>query len=205
MKRRNLSLKHYLRDRRGVAALESVLGAVVMVGVSALALDLYRLADTSTTLMHTAISLADTVSREEQAATEAELRQTMDAFVQGLSELLHGEQFPTANANFVVSAVYQRPGTPQLEALWTKEVVLLGPNQTRLTSCKSANQTNEIRINANANPITLPPGFTLTDSEIVIVAEVCVEQTSTAFPEPVYAYYIMPSWDDKLAKRLGAP
>ena len=43
------------------------------------------------------------------------------------------------------------------------------------------------------------------DREIVIVAEVCVERTSTAFPGPAYAHYIVPSRDDNLASRLGAP
>lgn len=203
MKLRNLGLKNYPRDRRGVASLESALGAVVMVTASLLALDLYRLADTQTTIMHVAVSVADTVSREEPPGlTETELRQKMDAFVQSLAELLHKEQFPTSNANIVVAAVYKEPGTALPRALWSKEVVLLGPTNTPLTACQSANQTNEIKI--HTNPATLPADFTMADDEIVIVAEVCVEGTSTAFPEAVYAHYIVPSRDDDLASRLGA-
>ena len=196
------SLKNYPRDRRGGASIESALGTVVMIAVSLLALDLYRLASAQTTIMHVAVSLADTVSREEPPGlTEAELRQKMDAFVQGLSELLHEEQFSTANANFTVAAVYKDPGSASLTALWNKEVVLLGTTNP-LTSCESANQTNEIKL--ETNPVTLPAGFTMTDREIVIVAEVCVERTDTAFPGEAYAHYIVPSRDDNLATRLGA-
>ena len=124
MKSKNPSLKNYLHDRRGVAAIEAALGIVAMLTASLLAFDLYRLASTQTTIMHAVVSLADTVSRDEPPGlTEAELRQKMDAFVQSLSELLHQEQFPTANANFIVAAVYKDPGPPaSLTALWSKEV-----------------------------------------------------------------------------------
>ena len=204
MKWKNPSLKNYLRDRRGVASIEAALGIVAMLTASLLAFDLYRLASAQTTIMHVAVSLADTVSRDEPPGlTEAELRQKMDAFVQSLSELLHQEQFPTANANFIVAAVYKDPGPPaSLTALWSKEVVLLGTTNP-LTSCKPANQTNEIKI--DTNPVTLPAKFLpMADREIVIVAEVCVERTGTAFPGEVYAHYIVPSRDDDLAPRLGA-
>lgn len=198
-------LKNYLRDRRGVAAIEFALGAVVMVSASLLALDLYRLASSQTTVAHVAISLADTVSRAEPPGlTEAQLRQKMTDFVESLSELLHEEQFPTSNANFVVAAVYKDPGPPaSITALWSKEEVLLPDTTSPLTSCAPANQTNEIEI--HTSPVTLPADFTMADREIVIVAEVCVERTNTAFPGPTYAHYIVPSRDDSLASRLGAP
>ncbi len=204
------SLKHYPRDRRGAAAIELALGTVVMVAASLLALDLYLLAGMQTTTTHVAVSLADTVSRKEPAPpapgglTETQLRRKMSDFVQSLSDLLHEEQFPTANASFVVAAVYKNPGPPaSLTALWSKEVVVLSDAASPLTSCAAANQTNEIKI--HANPITLPAGFTMADREIVIVAEVCVERTNTAFPGPAYAHYIVPSRDDSLASRLSAP
>jgi len=198
-------LKNSLRDQRGVAAIEFAFGTVVMVSASLLALDLYRLAGMQTTTAHIAVSLADTVSRAEPPGlTEAQLRQKMTDFVESLSELLHEEQFPTLNAYFVVAAVYKDPGPPaSLTALWSKEEVVLPDTTNPLTSCASANQTNEIKI--HTNPVTLPADFTMADREIVIVAEVCVERTNTAFPGPAYAHYIVPSRDDSLASRLGAP
>ncbi len=202
MKWKNVGLKNYLGDWRGVASIEGAFGTVVMIAVSLVALDLYRLASAQTTTMHIAVSLADTVSREEPLGlTEAELRQKMNAFVQSLSELLHEEQFPTANANFTVAAVYKDPGSASLTALWSKEVALLGTTDP-LTSCGPANQTNEIKL--DTDPVALPAEFTMADRETVIVAEVCVERTGTAFSGEVYAHYIVPSRDDNLATRLGA-
>ena len=130
----------------------------------------------------------------------------MSSFVWTLSNLLHEEQFPTSNARFTVAAVYKDPGPPaSLTVLWSSPVVL--PSITSpLTSCAPANQTNEI--NLETNPVTLPAGFAMADMEdreIVIVAEVCVERTGTAFPGPTYAHYIVPSRDDNLATRLSAP
>ena len=195
------SLKNYQRDRRGVATLESAFGAVVMIAASLLALDLYRLASVQTATVHVAVSLADTVSRAEPPGlTQAELRQKMDDFVQSLSELLHEEQLPTFNASFVVAAVYKAPGSASPDALWSKEVVLLDTDP--LTSCKPANQTNEIKL--GTAPVVLPAEFSMEDREVVIVAEVCVERTNTAFPGSTYAHYIVPSRDDDLASRLGA-
>ena len=207
MKIKNLSLKNYLRNRRGAASIEAALGTVVMVAASLLALDLYRLASTQTTITHVAVSLADTVSRREpRGLTEAQLRLKMTYFVWSLSNLLHEEQFPTANARFAVAAVYKDPGPPAaLTVLWSRAEVLSGTTSP-LTSCAPANQTNEIQL--ETNPVTLPTGFAMADMEdreIVIVAEVCVERTITAFPGPAYAHYIVPSRDDNLATRLSAP
>ena len=198
-------LKNYPRDRRGAAAIELALGTVVMIAASLLALDLYRLAGMQTTTTHVAVSLADTVSRKEPSGlTQAQLRQTMNDFVQNLSKLLHEEQFPTSNASFVVAVVYKDPGPPaSLTALWSKEEVVLPDATSSLTDCAPANQTNEIKI--HTNPVTLPTDFSMADREIVIVAEVCVERTNTAFPGPAYAHYIVPSRDDNLATRLSAP
>ena len=206
MKIKNPRLKNYLRNRRGAASIEAALGTVVMVAASLLALDLYRLASAQTTTAHIAVSLADTVSRAEPPGlTERQLRRKMSSFVWTLSDLLHEEQFPTANARFAVAAVYKDPGPPAaLTVLWSSPVVL--PSITSpLTSCAPANQTNEIQL--ETSPVTLPTAFTnaMADGEIVIVAEVCVERTITAFPGPAYAHYIVPSRDDFLATRLSAP
>jgi len=201
------SLKNYLRSQRGGASIESALGTVVMIAASLLALDLYRLASTQTTTMQVAVSLADTVSRKEPVGlTEAQLRQRMTAFIQNMSDLLHEEQFPTSNTSVVAAAVYKNPGPPAaLTTLWSQQVTLLGTATSSLTSCSPASQTNEINI--HASPVTLPTNFTnaMQDREIVIVVEVCVERTRTAFPGATYAHYIVPSRDDGLASRLSAP
>ena len=74
MKIKNPRLKNYSRDRRGAASIEAALGTVVMVAASLLALDLYRLASTQTTITHVAVSLADTVSRREPPNPDSQKR-----------------------------------------------------------------------------------------------------------------------------------
>ena len=102
-----MKLKKYLRDRRGVASIECALGTVAMLTASLLALDLYRLSSTQTTTMHAAVTLADTVSRDEQLEAR---------FVQTLAKFLHQEQFPTSNVVFTGLRSVQEPRQPHSPA-----------------------------------------------------------------------------------------
>ena len=187
--------KHYLRDRRGVASIEAALGIVAMLTASLLALDLYRLASTQTTTLHAAVTLADTVSRDEQL----EVR-----FVQTLAKFLHQEQFPTQNVVFVVSAVYKSPTDPTAAptVLWTKTVEL-GPKDGQAPTLTSCSGGGEISIDTVNSPATLPDVFTMSLEELAIVAAVCVERTNTALPGAVYAHYIVPARVAQLATNLG--
>ena len=191
-----MHLKHYLRDRRGVASIEAALGTLAMLAASLLALDLYRLASTQTTTLHAAVTLADTVSRDEQL--EASLVRT-------LAKFLHQEQFPTLNVVFVVSAVYKNPDDPTASptVLWT-ETVELGPDDGQAPTLTSCSGEGEINIDTLNSPATLPDVFTMSLEELAIVAEVCVERTNTAMSGAVYAHYIVPARADNLATNLGA-
>ena len=193
------NLKNYLRNRRGVASIEAALGTVVILTASALALDLYRLASTQTTTLHAAVTLADTVSRDDQLEA---------GFVQTLAKFLHQEQFPTSNVVFVLSAVYKSPADPTASptVLWT-ETVVLGPEDGQVPTLTSCSGEWEISIDTLNNPATLPTVFTMADhgeKELAIVATVCVERTNTAMAGAVYAHYIVPARADNLATNLGA-
>ena len=191
-----MPLKNYLRNRRGVASIEAALGTVVILTASALALDLYRLASTQTTTLHAAVTLADTVSRDDQLEA---------GFVQTLAKFLHQEQFPTSNVVFVVSAVYKSPADPAASptVLWT-ETVELGPEDGQAPTLTSCSGEGEIDIDTLNNPATLPDVFTMSLEELAIVATVCVERTNTAMAGAVYAHYIVPARADNLATNLGA-
>ncbi len=190
------NLKNYLRNRRGVASIEAALGTVVILTASALALDLYRLASTQTTTLHAAVTLADTVSRDDQLEA---------GFVQTLAKFLHQEQFPTSNVVFVLSAVYKSPADPAASptVLWT-ETVVLGPEDGQAPTLTSCSGEWEISIDTLNNPATLPDVFTMSLEELAIVATVCVERTNTAMAGAVYAHYIVPARADNLATNLGA-
>ena len=191
-----MKLKKYLRDRRGVASIECALGTVAMLTASLLALDLYRLSSTQTTTMHAAVTLADTVSRDEQLEAR---------FVQTLAKFLHQEQFPTSNVVFTVSAVYKSPDNPTARptVLWT-ETVKLGPDDGQVPTLTSCSGEGEISIDTLNSPATLPDVFTMSLKELAIVAVVCVERTNTAIPGAVFAHYIVPSRAENLATNLGA-
>ncbi len=191
-----MPLKHYLRDRRGVASIEAALGTVAMLTASLLALDLYRLASTQTTTMHAAVTMADTMSRDEQLEALS---------VQRLAQFLHREQFPTSNVIFVLSAVYKNPDNPTASptVLWTERVVL-GPEDGQVPTLTSCSGEGEISIDTLNNSASLPDVFTMSLRELAIVAAVCVERTNTAMPGAVHAHYIVPARADNLATNLGA-
>lgn len=190
-----MKLKHYLRDRSGVTSIEAAFGTFVIIAASLLALDLYRLASTQTTTLHAAVTLADTMSRDEQL--EAGLVQT-------LAKFLHQEQFPTSNVVFVVSAVYKSPDdlTAAPTVLWA-ETVKLSPEDDQAPTLTSCSEEGEISIDALNNPATLTSVFPMSPEELVIVAEVCVERANTALAGAVYAHYIVPARLDRLAENLG--
>ena len=190
-----MQLKRYLRDRRGVTSIEAALGTAAMIAASLLALDLYQLASAQTTTMHAAVTLADTVSRDEQLEA---------GFVQTLATFLHQEQFPTSNVVFVVAAVYKSPDNPTAPptVLWT-ETVELGPEDGQPPTLTSCSEERELSIDTLNNPATLPDVFTMSLEELAIVAEVCVERTNTAMPGAVHAHYIVPARADNLAENLS--
>ena len=207
------NLKNYLRNRRGVASIEAALGTLAMLTASLLAFDLHQLASIQTTTLHAAVTLADSVSRDDQLEAD---------FVQKLAEFLHQEQFPTSNAVFVVSAVYKDPARPTHppSVIWTKTVVLgpetvvlglennmgvPGPDDSLGTPLTSCSGEREISIKLLNNRAKLPGAFVMPLNELAIVATLCVERASTtAFPGAVYAHYIVPARADNLATNLGA-
>ena len=190
-----MHLKHYLRNRRGVASIECALGTLVMLTSSLVALDLYRLASTQTTALHAAITLGDTMSRPAQLDADS---------VHMLAEFLHQEQFPTLNAAFVVSAVYKSPENPTEPptVLWTERVDLSSDDSEEPTP-NVCDDANEISAAGQGGAANLPDGFTMSLAELVLVVESCVERTNTAWPGAVYTYYIVPSRDDHLAQELA--
>lgn len=175
MKRKHL----WLRDCRGSVSIECAIGAVVMLTASALALDLYRLASTQATVMHSAVTVADSVSRDTE----------LDAmFIDTLAEFLYVDQFDPADAAFVISAFSHETGSTSV--LWTKEVFLGTDAATDLADCSQVSEHGSA---------SLPAELAMEDGEVVVVAEVCVER---AGEDRIYAHHILPSRADE-AGRAG--
>jgi len=151
--------RRFLRNTRGAAALESAIGAVVLVTASTLALNLYTSVATIPTGLNVSVTVADYVSREG-----APKRSEMAA----LATFLRGEFFPQADAAFVVTAVQGTTGGNQK---WTWSKLILAdssaPPDPDLATCS--------KVAGASNTATLPTVLALQAHEIVIAAEVCIK------------------------------
>lgn len=165
--------RRFLRNTRGVAALESAIGAVVLVTASALAFDLYMQVTMPPTGVNAAVTVADYVSREEKpAATQ----------IEALAKFLHQESFPQVAVAFVATAVQGKTAPQKPTTLWSK-VVAVGPNATSDTDLAACSQ-----VTGENNTATPPDALKLEADEIVIVAEVCVKQADGV----AYYHHILP-------------
>jgi len=175
----------FLRNTRGAAALESAIGAVVLVTTSTLAFDLYTRVTATATGLNVAVTVAEYVSREAQPK-----KSEIDA----LATFLHGKFFPQAAAAFVVVAVQGATGQNQ-QWTWTKQILVDSDasTDTDLDKCSKV---------AGANKKATPPAaLKLEKREIVIVAEVCVKRGD----EVSYSHHILPTRSDTVpAKPRGS-
>ncbi len=170
--------RQFLRNTRGAAALESAIGAVVLVTTSTLAFDLYTRATTTATGLNVAVTVADYVSLEK-APNASEMT--------ALATFLHGEFFPQADAAFVVTAVQGATGENQ-KWTWSKQILVdadASPDPD-LATCS--------QVAGAGNKATLPAALALEANEIVVVAEVCVKHAGGVS----YYHHILPPRFEKV-------
>ena len=163
----------FIRNRRGAAALECALGLVAMVSAWTLLFDLYQRADSQGVLLHTAAAFADYASRDDKVKAES---------LADLAAFLHAQQFPTAKASFVATAITKAAAKTQPNALWTKTIAI-NPDPTDTTPLPACSRVN------GKNSVVLPSVFTMSNGETIIVAEVCTGADDNA----TYAHYIVPT------------
>ncbi len=163
----------FLRNTRGAAALESAIGAVVLVTTSVLAFDLYTRATATATGLNVAVTVAEYVSREAKPKASE---------LAALAEFLHGKFFPQADAAFVVVAGQGSADPDQIWAEeWIKKDMFFGQNaSTDLAECSQV---------ARDGP---PAALGLEAGEIVVVAEVCVKHGDGVS----YYHHILPTRSD---------
>ena len=165
--------RQFLRNTRGAAALESAIGAVVLVTASTLAFDLYTRATAPMTGLNAAVTVAEYVSREANPQA---------AEIAALATFLHREFFPQADAAFVVVAV-QGSADQNQKWTWTKQI-LVDSSAADLDECS--------KVAGESNKATPPAALKLEAGEIVVVAEVCVKHGD----EVSYAHHILPTRSD---------
>ena len=163
-------LHHFVGDARGGASIELALGALVLISTSMLCFDLYSRIKADTAVARMAVSMADYVSRDADPDGDE-----MNALGNYLYE--HELGVP-ANVVYVVTALHQPPGDPRPGAavLWSDDTIRIGdPTVTAELAVQCAHHV------AEGGVADLPDDFTMSDDEVLVIAEVCARLTREGF------------------------
>ena len=163
-------LHRFARDTRGAASIELALGGVVLVSISALCFDLYSRVEAETAVARMAVTVADYVSRD--AAPDGDEIRALGRY------LYHHELRVPANVAYVVTALHQPPGDPRPDVvvLWSDDTIRIGdPAVTAAIAADCARFVGE------GGAADLPDGFTMSDGEVLVIAEVCASLTREGF------------------------
>ena len=158
-----LALLSFARGSRGAAGIELALGAVALLGVSALCFDLYARVEADTAVSRVAVTMADYVSRD--AVPDGGEMAALGAF-------LHEHELGVpANLAFVVTALRQPAGDPRpaVEVLWSDDSVRIG--DAAATAALAGGCAR------HATAADLPADFTMNAGEVLVIAEVCARLT----------------------------
>ena len=161
-----VALISFVRDRRGSASVELALGAVALIGVSAVCFDLYSRVAADTTVSRMAATMADYVSRDTTPAS-AELA--------ALGAFLHEHELGVpADLVYVITAFRQPAGNPRpaVEVLWSDNSVRVGNTTTTAALAGGCAR----RITAS-NTADLPATFAMAAGEVLVIAEACARLT----------------------------
>ena len=168
-----LALLSFARGRRGAAGIELALGAVALLGVSALCFDLYARVDADTAVSRIAVTMADYVSRD--AAPDGGEMTALGAF-------LHEQELGVpANLAFVVTALRQPAGDPRpaVEVLWTDDSVRIG--NAAVTAALAGGCARHVTATSDGDSTSLtanlPADFKMNAGEVLVIAEVCARLT----------------------------
>ena len=157
-------LRGFTRDTRGAASIELAIGAVALLGVSALCFDLYSRVGANTSGLHMTVAMADYLSRD--AAPDGDELAALGTF------LFEHELGIPADLVFVLSAFRQPPGDPRpaISVLWSDNTIRIGDTET--TSALAGQCARYVTAEGTAG---LPEDFrsAMVSKEVVVVAEVC--------------------------------
>lgn len=197
------SLSSWMRDIRGSASVEFVIGSVLIATATGGGLDLYRAVDTQSLTLHAATTMADYVSLEAAPSKE---------FIEDLAAFSYRKEIVQASkAAFVVSAVSRDVATdevpdPPVVQQWIHEIAIgENPDSPPVAFGKSCGRAfGELADGKGAlHALGMKPG------EMVVVVEVCVMLPSGAFvsgplladslfPKFFYQHHIFPVRGDHI-------
>ena len=164
------ALTSFVRDRRGSASIELALGAVALIGVSAVCFDLYSRVGADTAVSRMAATMADYVSRDT-APDSTELA--------ALGAFLHEHELGVpADLAYVITALRQPAGSPlpAVEVLWSDDSIRVGNATT--TAALAGGCARRVTTDNNANlHAALPATFAMEAGEVLVIAEACARLT----------------------------
>ena len=160
------ALPPFVRDQRGSAGIELALGAVALLAVSVVCVDLYARVGAEAAVSRMAVTMADYVSRDT-APQGAELA-TLGAF-------LHEHELGVpADVAYVITALHQPAGDPlpEVEVLWSDDSIRIGDATTTEDLARGC-----ARHVTSADTADLPDDFAMDAGEVLVIAEACARLT----------------------------
>jgi len=161
-------LSRFARDDRASAGIELAIGAVAVLAITMLALDVYSLVGARTASAHVATTMADYVSLETAPNGDQ---------MAALGQYLYEKEFEApAELVFLISAVQQPPGDDAAAvALWDNDTIRIGEAERTAAlaqECRLRGQQgwrHDLLGQGNDRSIVLAP------NDVVVVVEVCAK------------------------------
>ena len=156
------------------AGLEMALGAVALLTVAALCIDLYARVEADTISSRLAVAMADYVSRgpdTDQGTLDGASLEALGKF------LVDHELWVPADVVFIVSLLRQDAGTPlpAVEVLWSDDELRFG--DTTVTANLASDCARLVSESGGTASAVLPTEFTMDAGEVLVVVEVCARLT----------------------------
>lgn len=166
-----LALQAFTRDGRGSAGLEMAIGAVALVTVAALCIDLYMRVEADTTSARIAVTMADYVSRgpdTDQGTLDGKALKDLGEF------LVEQELGVPADVVFVISLLRHEGTPPEVKVRWSDNELRYG--DAAVTATLAGDCPQLVTAGTPASP-DLPAAFNMDAGEAVVVVEVCARLT----------------------------
>ena len=171
---RAASPQAFVRGTGASAGLEMALGAVALLTVATLCVDLYARVEADTISSRLAVAMADYVSRgpdTDQGTLDGASLEALGKF------LVDHELWVPADVVFIVSLLRQDAGTPRpaVEVLWSDDELRFG--DTTVTANLASDCARLVSESGGTASAVLPTEFTMDAGEVLVVVEVCARLT----------------------------
>ena len=161
-------LSRFARDGRASAGIELGIGAVAILAIAGLALDVYSLAEARTASAHIATAMADYVSVETAPNGDQ---------MAALGRYLHEKEFKApAEVVYLISAVQQPAGDDAAAvALWDDDTIRIGDAEVTAALAQECRLRGQQGWRRNLLGQGDDRSIVLAPNDVVVVVEVCAK------------------------------